>query len=422
MGFDGSASLRNGAMVPRRNIQSPLAQGSRPVTTRVLVWATVFGADLWSFTRFLDARDDVEVKVVLDQPKRFAQEGVSALFPLHAELFARGMRRQVGRVASWQADVTIFDSWRPLHATTPAGMALWHGFGWKGPDDEAVFASLHADIERAWGSAKSPNPRFRWQCFGPWDLEYRSGTSGIHAENCRLVGAASHDDLRVPLDRGLARPYYPFDVARRKTVLFAPTWHYGEVFAHWGNDADLFERLLLHCRRRDVDVILRLHDSYRFGKSYVHYFRDLERRHDHVVVKFKDTSPDNFLDLQVADVLITNYSSIANLFYATLRPTIHIYPVRSADEAFMRRSYSRSHGLRAREIESVRYIWKLPPETNGGLMARDFNELLSQFDEALDDPDCCKKPARKFLDQHMMGADGGACERALAALREITQL
>jgi len=391
------------------------------VTIRVLIWATTFGADLWSFTRYLDARDDVEVKIVLDEPMRFRNEGVSQLFPLRSELVARKLFHQIAGIPNWQADVMVFDNRLPLRPTTPAGMALWHGLGWKGPNDEAELAWLHGTIGRAWGGAKAPNPRFRWQCFGPQDFEHRSKVSGFHPDNCRLIGAAIHDVLRVPLDRALARPYYPFDVARRKTVLFAPTWHYGEVFAHWGNDADLFERLLQYCRRRDVDVILRLHDSYRFDRSYVRFLRDLERRHKHVLVKFKDKAPDSFLDLQVADVLITNYSSIANLFYATRRPTIHVYPVRSADEAFMWRSYSATRGVRKREVESARYIWKLPPETHGGLLARSFDQLIAQLDQSLDEPGCCEEPAGRFLDEHMLGADGLACERALVALREIAK-
>src|SRR5690606_18885066 len=131
----------------------------------------------------------------------------------------------------------------------------------------------------------------------------------------------------------------------------------------------------------------------------------LPRRWPRLWLKFKDQHPDNFLDLALADVLITNYSSIANLFYATLKPTIHVYPVRSADEAFLWRRRT-PFGIRTQKVERASYIWKLPPEEHGGLLARSPEELESEVDRALDDPDCCREVARAFLDRHMLGADG----------------
>ena len=120
----------------------------------------------------------------------------------------------------------------------------------------------------------------------------------------------------------------------------------------------------------------------------------------------------------MADALITNYSSIANLFYATGRPTIHVYPVADADEAFMSRTYTFA-GVLESEVESARHIWKLPPEEHGGLLAHDFEQLLAQVDQALDDPDCCRDTAQAFLDEHMMGADGRNCERVWETVQAL---
>lgn len=386
----------------------------------VLVWATTFGADLWSFTRYLDRRDDCRVKVVLDDPATFLREGTAQLFPLRrTDLVKRRPWNRIVGVPGFRPDVTVMDNRLPLRAPSPAGLMLWHGFGWRGPNAaDTDFAWIHRAIRQTFGDARVPNPRFRWQCFGPWDFEHRTNVSGFHPANCRLIGAVSHDDLRQKLDRSLAQPFYPFDVERRKTVLIAPTWHYGEVFAHWGTDADLFDRLLAHLHRRGVNVILRLHDSFRFARPYRRFLHDLTRRYPNVLLKFKNHHPDNFLDLQVADVLVTNFSSIANLFYATLRPTVHVYPVASADEAFMDRRYT-VFGVRERTVESARFVWKLPPEDNGGLLARGFDEMMAQIDRALDEPACCRDRAQAFLDRHMLGADGDNAGRAWSALREV---
>ncbi len=385
---------------------------------KILVWATTFGADLWSLTRWLDAHPDTDVRVVLKDPKSYLGEGVATLYPLQAPLERRLPLYDIVGLPWFRPDVTIIDNRVPLVASSRKGFVLWHGFGWKGPNDRAEFKVLHGQLRRAFGDPLAPNPNFRWQCFGPWDFEHRTEVSGFHPDNCRILGAASHDDLRIPLDKRLAQPWYPFDVVRRKTVLLAPTWHYGEVFAHWGRDADLFERLLSHLRARDCNVILRLHDSYRFDKGYRRFLDGLGRRHRNVLVKFKDHAPDNYLDMQVADVMVTNYSSIANLFYATRRPTIHVYPVASADEAFMWRTYT-VFGLRHRAVDNARFVWKLPPEEHGGLLARSFDELLAQLDQSLDDPTCCAAKADDFLDRHMLGADGHSCERIYGALKEL---
>lgn len=388
---------------------------------KILIWATSFGADLWSLARFLAARQhegaDLDVRVVLDDPAAFAREGVSQFFPLRIPLVKRRLQGVVG-VPGFRPDITILDNRLPLVAPARKGFVLWHGFGWKGPNDREEFKVLHAQLRHAFGDPHEPNPNFRWSCFGPWDFQHRTQVSGFHPDNCRVVGAASHDDLRESFDKVRAQAFYPFDIVGRRTIMLAPTWHYGEVFAHWGRDAELFERLITHLERRDVNTILRLHDSFRYDLEYREFLADLARRHPRVLLKYKDKNPDNFLDLQIADVLITNYSSIANLFYATRRPTIHIYPVRDADEAFQWRTYTLL-GVRKTEAANARLIWKLPPEDHGGLMVRDFEALLSAIDQALDDPECCQAPAQDFLDRHMLGADGGNCQRVFSALTEL---
>ncbi|MGA7305393.1 MAG: CDP-glycerol glycerophosphotransferase family protein [Rhodothermales bacterium] len=386
----------------------------------ILVWATTFGADLWSFVKYLSERPEVNVKVVMDDPDTFMKQGVAKLFPLQVDFIRRRAHHHLFGVPSFRPDVTIMDNHLPLRRTSPKAFMMWHGFGWKGPNDEKEFKWLFRSLGRLWGDVRVPNPRFRWLCFGPWDMKHRTEVSRIHEANCRVLGAASHDDLRVPLDRKLAQPYYPFDVVGRKTVLIAPTWHYGPCFEHWGDDEVLTDRLIRRISERDANVILRLHDSYRFDRKYRSFLSGLSTRYPNVQLKFKDTSPDNYLDMQIADVLISNFSSIANLFYATERPSIHIYPVADADEQHSWRQYTIT-GVRTKTVDRARSIWKLPLEDNGGLLSHSFEELLGHVDLSLDDPDCCAEKSRAFLDRHMLGADGRNCERIWQALVNLVE-
>lgn len=351
----------------------------------------------------------------MDDPETFRRQGAAQLFPLKAEIVKR---RWYHHLPSRKWDVTIIDNRIPFFRTSKKALILWHGFGWKGPNDEKEFWLLHHTLKRTWGDIRKPSNNLVWQAFGPWDFKHRTEVSAIHPENCVQLGSASHDDLIEPLDRTLAQSFYPFDVVNRKTVLIAPTWHYGEVFAHWGKDAELFVRLLERIESHGANTIIRLHDSYRFEPSYLDFLNGLTERFENVCLKFKDTSPDNYLDLQVSDVLITNFSSIANLFYATGRPTLHVYPVRSADESFIWREL-RWSGVRKKHLEKARYIWKLPPEEHGGLLARNFEDLLDQIDTALVDPDCCREIARDFLNRHMLGADGQNRVRIWETIKQL---
>jgi len=185
-----------------------------------------------------------------------------------------------------------------------------------------------------------------------------------------------------------------------------------------GGDGELFGSLLTKIGEQGANIILRLHDSYRYTRDYIVVLKKLVAEHDNVLLKFKNSSPDNFLDMQVADGLITNFSSIANLYYGTRKPTIHIYPVADEDQEFMWRRYT-PIGIYKKKVESVRFIWKLSPEENGGLVARSFSQLLWQVEQLITEPQCCCQKVDDFLDKHMIGADGRNCERIWDVLTEF---
>lgn len=385
---------------------------------KILIFATTFGADLLSLCHFLSEKPDTEIKVLMKNVETFRHEGIFSFWPLNVELIERKKHHHVRGVKDYEPDITILDNKIPLRPLSPKALILWHGYGWKGPNDEEEFKWMHRSIRLAWGDMKRPNPDIKWQCFGPVDYLHRTEISGFHPENCLQLGSASHDYLRKDIDKSKANPFYPFDIENHKTVLFAPTWHYGEIFSHWGTDAELITRMIEDLDDREVNVIMRMHDSFRFGDDYVSFLKNLEHAHSNVLVKFKDEHPDNFLDMQVADVMVSNFSSIANLFYATGKPTVHIYPVNSEDETFMWRQKT-IIGVREKSVESARFIWKYPPEDNGGLLARNFDEMMEQIHLGLEDPNCCDEQSKAYLNKHMLGADGKNCERIWNAMKNL---
>ncbi|SMO33180.1 CDP-glycerol glycerophosphotransferase family protein [Gracilimonas mengyeensis] len=385
---------------------------------KILIYATTFGADLLSFTKYLKDNTDTEVKVLLEDVDKFKAEGIFDFWDLDIELHNTNNITLLRGIKGFTPDVTIMDNNIPLRKLSPKALILWHGYGWKGPNDEEEFKWIHRNLRLTWGNMKEPNEDIKWQCFGPVDYKHRSEVSGFHPKNCLQLGSASHDYLQQEVPKEDLQPYYPFDVVNKKTVLIAPTWHYGEIFSHWGDEDQLFNKLLTDLKERDVNVILRLHDSFRFEHHYLEFLQNLETKYDNILLKFKDHHPDNFLDLQVADLLMTNFSSIANLFYATGRPTVHIYPVKSKDESFMWLNKT-LFGIKKKKVDSIKFIWKYPPEDNGGMLARSFEEMMEQVKTGLENPDCCKEEAQEYLDKHMMSADGKNCERIWNAINEL---
>jgi hypothetical protein len=385
--------------------------------TRVCFWATTFGPDQIALAWELDRRDDFQVLVAVDDPATVSHEASLRRHPLSTPLVDKGAL-SLWMAASFSPDVVVVDNGLPWVPISRAGLVQWHGYGWKGPDDIPDMIHRYLTISAHWGSPLRETSRARWACFGPQDFEHRTRVGRLHPAICRQAGAACHDVLRVPVDRAELAPFYPFDVVHRRNVLIAPTWHYGGVLGHWGNEGALLEELVSRVRSRDGNVIFRLHDRWRMEPGVLDVVHGLARRFDNVLLKFKNENPDGLADLQVADVLITNMSSIADLFYATLRPTIHVFPV--ADEAapFQKRQLWMGR-IRTQELGSARQLWKLRPEINGGMMARSREELLSLVDRALDEPDCCRDHAREFLDTYMLGADGQSCERLIETIREL---
>lgn len=387
---------------------------------RVCFWTTSFGPDQLALAWDLDERDDVEVRVAVSAPAAVVREPSLTRRPLRHPLLDKKLAG-MWALRRFAPDVVVVDNGVPWLPLAPAGFVHWHGYGWKGPNDVPEMRHRYLSLAVHWGSPLRPTARLRWACFGPQDLEHRTRVGRLHPFLCRSIGATSHDLLRQQVDRDQLQAAYPVDVVGRPNLLVAPTWHYEGVLGHWGDEEVLLDELVRRVRRHGGNVIFRLHDRWRMSEAVLSIVERLAHRWDNVVLKYKNEHPDGLTDLLVADALVTNMSSIANLFYATRRPTIHVFPVDDEAAPFEWRRLSVG-GVRTDRVESVREIWKLRPEINGGLMAHDQPELLELIDRALEDPSCCEERAAAFLDEYMLGADGEVCERAYGCLQELASV
>jgi len=386
---------------------------------RVCFWATTFGPDSIALAWHLESQGGFDVRVDVGDPASVTREPSLRRRALRHPLLGKDAAG-IAQLLQFRPDVVIIDNMTPTVPLGPAGLVLWHGYGWKGPNDVPEMAFAYITMAAQFGSPLRDGDRIRWACFGPQDYEHRTQVGRIHGNVASQIGAVSHDVLRVDRPRDLLAESYPLDVCGRRNVVLAPTWHYGGILGHWGAEEEMLDKLVGRARRHGANVIVRLHDKWRMLPEMIRIVEGLAARWDNVLLKYKNESPDGLADLQIADVLVTNMSSIANLYYATERPTIHVFPVRDETEPFTWRKVWLGK-VKTKAKGSVREVWKLRPEDNGGLLARTQDQLLEQLDQALEDPSCCATRARSFLDKRMLGADGHAGDRAQALIEGLAR-
>jgi hypothetical protein len=389
---------------------------------KVCLWATTFQANIYSVAKHLASRPaEFSPLVVLDGRDAYATEPIERLVPAGAPLLDRADPETARKVEAFAPAVLVVDNHYPKARIAPALVNVWHGFGWRGPEDRAAFESVFRDVAKHTGRAPSePNPYFRWISAGQTNLEHRVHVSGFHADNVRASGQAFVDDVMRAAQtwrREDLLQFYPQSFRDRKVLLFAPTWHFGKIFAHWGDDMAILERLFRFVADRGAALIVRMHDKKRFEPGYLADLEQLARRHQSVLLKYKDDNQDNLVDIAFADAMISNYSSILTYFYATGRPSIHIHPVARGDESSVYR-YWKGGKLRTK-VEDASYIWSLDADQHGGLAVSTQDELEAAIDRALAEPGCCAERSRRFVADHCAPYDGRNCERVAAEIREV---
>ncbi len=389
---------------------------------RILFWATTFQSDIHSFVRYLDAHPDYEIRIALDHPEGFQKEGVQQLLPIKAQMLDKQKKETLLKLKLFRPHALVTDNHFPPLRFGKKLLVLWHGFGWRMDNLSGEFEHVHNNIRRLVGDGKAPNPNFIWQCYGTEDLKYRHRVSGFARENLRIFGSAQADDiLNVKIDKKEAAPFYSVDIVNRPNILLGFTWHHGRLLSHWGDDPELFKELFAFGEDIGVNFIVRMHDSFRYDPSYLKELDELIKGYDHVMFKFKDTSQDNLIDILISDVMVSNYSSLINRFYITGRPSIHIFPVRKGEERFVWRRLGGNGKLVEENVHEEFHGWKFPPEMIGGLMVNTMEEFKEAIIRSLREPDCCREKSRKFVEEHMGGADGHICERIEKELRALIE-
>jgi CDP-glycerol glycerophosphotransferase len=251
---------------------------------------------------------------------------------------------------------TVLVSDHGLHMMTPLlrftdilFIDVWHGIPFKGftPQD----FSLQRRYDEVWVS--SPLLKIVYQ-----------DKFGFPPEIVRSLGYARTDSLflRQPVDDGFRKLA---DIAQtQRIVLYAPTWQQddsGREMFPFGVDRDAFIQTLGEiCGDQEAILVIRGHLNASISGMSIKHVR---------YCSMKDF-PDTESLLQLSDVLICDWSSIAFDFLALNRPTIFL----EVDPPF-------------------RNGFSLGPEYRFGSIATDMQSLACQLETALKSPE-------SYFDKH----------------------
>lgn len=384
---------------------------------KILFWVTHLNGEILNYLRYEHERKKHDLLLAYDRWERFQREACQNLWPLHVKVMTRRTLRDHLAIQRFGADVVVVDNHLPPLPVARKIFVIWHGYGWKGPQDRDEFSTFFRQCERLVGPIDQPNSHFLWKAYGPLDESQRIERMELPPSNIRQLGMAASDDFFVrTFDRAAVQPFYTVDVTR-PTLLFAPTWHYDEVFHHWGGDAHMLPRLGEFVDRRGINLIVRMHDRKRYAHDTLKRVDVWAAAHPTVMLKYHDEWEDNTVDLMLADVLLTNFSSIANPYYASGKPSVHLYPLSPEVEQVQWRRLQ-TNGLNAQQTIHTRDLWKFPLSENGGDLAYTPEEMFAQLDAAFSHPQIHQERTRQFLDKYIYHCDGHTCERIGAFLEE----
>jgi len=256
-------------------------------------------------------------------------------------------------------------------------MQLWHGLGFKAWRKERKRDYLvHADI----------------YCFTSehfkkvWMNQFK-----IDPERFKMTGYARHDLLiNKNFDESLIKKQIGIE-QDAKIILFAPTWEQrkdNKSIYYW--NFNKIEEINDFCEKNNVFFIFRTH----------HMQKTAYKKFDIPRLKYMpvDQYPDTISLLAVTDILITDWSSIANDYIFLNRPTIFIDTPNPFDNDF-----------------------SLLPEDRAGYILKNHNEILNVLDDAIHDKnkftDQYKQIRKKVLKKIYNKIDGKATERCINELK-----
>ena len=181
----------------------------------------------------------------------------------------------------------------------------------------------------------------------------------------------------------------------RKIILYAPTFDVG--LWPWGDQYKGFEELCEFCKENNLILILRLHPLAKVNKMRI---KRILKRYNNVYWLDMPIEPNTMKLLAVADILITDWSSIYTDFFLTQRPIAYM------------------------EIEPDYYLKdrgksQVPPEFRAGEISKSSKEFFKGLRSILKKGNCHSEEQKRLFKIIYGNIDGKASERVASIIRQI---
>ena len=182
----------------------------------------------------------------------------------------------------------------------------------------------------------------------------------------------------------------------KKIVLYAPTFDVG--LWPWGDQYKGFEELCKFCKENNLILILRLHPLAKVNRMRI---RKILKRYDNVYWMDMPTEPDTMKLLAIADILITDWSSIYTDFFLTRRPIVYL-------------ETEPDYYLKERGKSQV------PPEFRAGEISKNNREFFQALRNILNKGNRYYGEQKKLFEIIYGKVDGKASERVVKVIQQVT--
>jgi len=205
------------------------------------------------------------------------------------------------------------------------------------------------------------------------------------------------------IDR-LLKPYYYKDRiikemglnSNQPIVLYAPTWSHDskvekDLFP-WGNERAL-KMLIAFMEENKLQMIIRLHPNW---NCWTPEMVEVIKNSKHIIVNSVKTDWDSEKYIYISDILVTDYSSIANDFIVLNRPMIFL----------------ETH------IKIFEYGFALKPEERAGIVVKSEDEFFKAILESHKNPKKYEEKRKRIEKKIHFKMDGKASKRVVKAMEK----
>jgi CDP-glycerol glycerophosphotransferase len=180
----------------------------------------------------------------------------------------------------------------------------------------------------------------------------------------------------------------------KKTILYAPTYDCG-LWA-WGDPYVEFENFCQYCKNNNAEIILRLHPFTKVNR------RRLQGIIDKYDAQWLDmvTESDTMKLMALADVLVTDWSSIYTDYFLTERPIVYL----EIDLDYFTKTRGKS---------------EVPAEFRAGEITHNSEEFYRGLDYVLTKGNRYKAEQKKYLELIHGKIDGNATKRVIEVINKF---